>query len=135
MKECFGIDFLPHDDSSQRLLAFARQEVGPESLRGQKRLVTQLPVRILHRGLMRKEFIADLSSGGAFVRSGIPLSVGDLAGLQLRPPGALLQMTINARVAWVRSLGSAPGMGFEFLDEGPKARQKLDKLLEKLERS
>lgn len=135
LKECFGIDFLAHDDSSQRLLAFARQDLGAHATRGEPRLTTELAVRITHNGFVRREFLADLSPGGAFVRSGNPLPVGEQAQLLLRPPGALTSMTLNSRVTWVRSTGSAPGMGLMFLDEDPKLRQRLDKLLSRLGRS
>lgn len=135
LKECFGIDFLAGDDASQRLLGFARQDLDPAATRRGPRLVVELPVRIIHDGRTRREFLVDLSSGGAFVRSGAPLSVGEAAELQLRPPGSLTSMALNARVTWVRSTGSAAGMGLMFVDDDPKVRERLDKLLAKLSRS
>ncbi len=135
LKECYGIDFLAHDESSQRLLAFARQDLDPAAMRDVPRLVTDLPVRLTHNGLMRREFLADLSAGGAFVRSGNPLEVGEQAQLHLRPPGSLTSMVLNSRVTWVRATGSSPGMGLMFLDEDPKLRERLDKLLTRLARS
>ena len=135
LKECYGIDFLARDESSQRLLAFARQDLDPAAMRSLPRLVTELPVRITHRGFVRREFLADLSAGGAFVRSGTPLEIGDDALLHLRPPGSLTSMALNSRVTWVRSTGAAPGMGLMFLDEDPKLRERLEKLLAKLARS
>jgi uncharacterized protein (TIGR02266 family) len=135
LKECFGIDFLAGDDSSQRLLAFARQDLDPAATRRDPRLVIELPVRIIHDGRARREFLVDLSSGGAFVRSGSPLAIGQQAELQLRPPGSLTSMTLSARVTWVRWTGSAAGMGLMFLEDDAKVRERLDKLLAKLSRS
>ena len=135
LKECFGIDFLPHDDSSQRLLAFARKDLDAEAMRGTVRLSTDLKVRITHQGQTRREFLADLSPGGAFVRSGMPAEVGQTLELHLRPPGALTSMVIHARVAWVRSTGNEPGMGLEFLDADPKLLERLGKVLDRLHRS
>ncbi len=132
LKECFGIDFLPHDEGSQRLLAFARQDLGPEATRVAVRLATDLKVRITHLGQTRREFLADLSPGGAFVRSGMPAAVGQMLELHLRPPGALTSMLIHARVAWVRSTGTEPGMGLEFLGSDPKLGEKLAKILSRL---
>ena len=135
LKECFGIDFLGLDDSSHRLMAFARRDLDPESTRGTVRLLTDLKVRITHLGQTRREFLADLSEGGAFVRSGMPAEVGELLELHLRPPGSLTSMMLNARVAWVRATGNEPGMGLEFLDGDTKVAERLGKVLARLDRS
>ena len=134
LKECFGVDFLPHDDSSQRLLAFARKDLDAEAMRGSVRLATALKVRLTHLGQTRREFLADLSEGGAFVRSIAPAEVGQLLELHLRPPGALTSMVLSARVAWVRSTGNAPGMGLVFVEPDPKALLRLGKVLARLAR-
>jgi uncharacterized protein (TIGR02266 family) len=135
LKECYGIDFLPLDDASQRLLAFARRDLDPEATRGTVRMSTDLKVRITHLGQTRREFLADLSEGGAFVRSGMPAEIGEMLELHLRPPGALTSMVLNARVAWVRSTGNEPGMGLEFLDSDAKILERLGKVLARLDRS
>lgn len=135
LKECFGIDFLPGDEGSQRLLAFARRDLDPEATRGKVRLMTDLKVRITHLGQTRREFLADLSAGGAFVRSGVPAEVGELLELHLRPPGSLSSLQLSARVAWVRSTGTEPGMGLEFVDADPKVVERLGKVLARLDRS
>ncbi len=135
LKECYGVDFLPGDDSSLRLLAFARRDLDPEATRSNVRLMTDLKVRIIHLGQRRREFLADLSEGGAFVRSGMPAEVGELLELHLRPPGSLSSLTIHARVAWVRATGSEPGMGLEFLDSDPKLMLRLGKVISRLNRS
>lgn len=135
LKECYGIDFLPHDEASQRLLAFARQDLDPDATRGTVRLSTDLKVRITHLGQTRREFLADLSQGGAFVRSGMPAEVGELLELHLRPPGALTSIVLNARVKWVRVTGTEPGMGLEFLDSDAKVLERLGKVLARLDRS
>jgi uncharacterized protein (TIGR02266 family) len=132
LKECYGIDFLAVDESSQRLLAFARQDLDSAATRGGARVVTDLPVRISYHGLARREFLADLSPGGAFVRSGNPLAPGEAVELNFRPPGSLSTITLQARVAWVRPIGAEAGMGLEFVDTDPKLTERLDKLLAKL---
>ena len=132
----FGVDFLPEDDATHvRLLAFARQEVHSDSTRVEQRQQVELKVRVVHDGKQRKELVADLSSGGAFVRSWDPLPVGAKVQLALRPPLSLLALELKGHVAWVRRAGDSPGMGIEFEHEsGGEARQKLEKLLLKLAR-
>ena len=135
LKECFGIDFSEADEASTaRLLAFARNELDFEAMRAETRQLTDLPVTLLHRGEARKEFLVDLSPGGAFVRSGAPLLVGEAVTLTLRVPlsVSLLPLKLKGRVAWVRKTGTAPGMGIEFAVEDLAAQERLLKLLGKL---
>src|SRR5581483_10189350 len=73
LKQCFGVDFV---GDPERLLSFAKAQLEPEALRAAPRVVADLPVRITHEGVTRKEFLVDLSQGGAFVRSASPLEVG-----------------------------------------------------------
>ena len=130
----FGVDFLPEDDATRvRLLAFARQEVSSDATRIEQRQQVELKVRMVHEGRPRKELVADLSPGGAFVRSWNPLPVGAKVALSLRLPLSFSAIDLNGHVAWVRLAGEHPGMGIEFQsDEG--SRVKLEKLLLKLAR-
>lgn len=131
----FGIDFLPEDDATRvRLLAFARAEVGSDATRVEHRQQVELKVRIDHAGQQRKELVADLSPGGAFVRSWNPLPLGAKVQLALRLPLSFSALELKGHVAWVRLAGDHPGMGIEFEHEGDDARQKLEKLLQKLAR-
>lgn len=130
----YGVDFLPEDDATRvRLLAFARQEVASDATRIERRQQVELKVRLVHEGQPRKELVADLSPGGAFVRSWNPLPVGTVVQLFLRPPLSFSALELGGHVAWVRLAGEHPGMGVEFdRDEG--LRLKIEKLLEKLAR-
>jgi len=133
LKECFGVDFTTGDEAGpQRLLAFARDEVDVETLRAEPRLATDLPVTLTHRGETRKEFLVDLSPGGAFIRSANPLLPGEAVEMHVRPPLALLAIKLKGRVAWVRRTGTAIGMGIEFQVEDYAAHARLLKLLAKL---
>lgn len=132
----FGIDFLPEDDATRvRLLAFARNEVNAEATRVEQRLQVELPVRLVHEGTTRREFLADLSSGGAFVRTWNPLAPGEQVELSVRPPRSLFGLTLKGRVAWARTTGAHPGMGIEFDATSAAARSQVEKLLAKLARS
>jgi uncharacterized protein (TIGR02266 family) len=132
----FGVDLLPEDDATRvRLLAFARQEVHSDSTRVEHRQQVELKVRVVHDGKQRKELVADLSSGGAFIRSWDPLPVGSKVQLALRPPLSLTALELKGHVAWVRRAGDHPGMGIEFEhDVAGSGREKLEKLLLKLAR-
>lgn len=128
----FGVDFLPEDDTTRvRLLAFARQELSGDVVRAELRQQVELKVRLVHEGFARKELVADLSTGGAFVRSWNPLPVGAKVQVFLRPPMSLSTLELNAHVAWVRLAGEHPGMGLEF-ERDEATKKKLEKLVAKL---
>lgn len=131
-KSCYGIDFI---GEHERLLSFARAELDVSALRFGPRLATDLPVRIRHAGQIRKELLVDLSHGGAFVRSGDPLPIGQDVELHVRPPKALLGFKLRGRVAWQRSTGTAPGFGVEFTEDDRSVRMRLEKLLLRLGQS
>ena len=60
---------------------------------------------------------ADVSTGGAFLKSDLLLEQGESLSLQFEVPGAGPVLT-QARVAWVRRFpeaGQPPGMGVEFV--------------------
>lgn len=60
---------------------------------------------------------ADLSTGGAFLKSDLLLEQGEPLALQFEVPGAG-EIQAQARVAWVRRFpeaGQLSGMGVEFL--------------------
>lgn len=130
----FGVDFLPEDDATRvRLLAFARQELSSDVTRIELRQQVELRVRLVHEGRPRKEMMADLSPGGAFVRSWNPLPVGSKVQLSLRLPLTFSALELEGQVAWVRLAGEHPGMGVEFArDEA--VQLKLGKVLRKLSR-
>lgn len=130
----FGVDFVPEDDATRvRLLAFARQELSSDATRIEQRQQVELRVRLVHEGRPRKELVADLSPGGAFVRSWNPLPVGAKVEISLRLPLSLSALEIQGHVAWVRLAGDHPGMGVEF-EQDDAMRIKLEKLLTKLAR-
>jgi len=135
MAASFGVDFLPEDDATRvRLLAFARNEVEEKATRLEQRMQVELPVRLVHEGTTRREYLADLSPGGAFVRTWNPLQPGEQLELSVRPPLSLMSLTLKGRVAWTRTTGEHPGMGIEFVDADAALRDRVEKLLVKLAR-
>lgn len=131
--ECFGVDFLADDEASvNRLLAFARDEVPAETTRLERRVQVELPIKLVHGKRSRRERLADLSLGGAFVRTWDPIPVDELVELTVRPPNSIFSLNLKARVAWIRRVGDAAGMGLEFLDLDGSVRREIDKVLARL---
>jgi uncharacterized protein (TIGR02266 family) len=134
--ESFGIDFVAHDEGGrERVLKFARQELAPEAFRTDERVLTDLPVKLLHAGQVRKEYLIDISLGGAFIRSAEPLTPGEAVEMQLRAPGSLLGMKIKGRVVWTRNVDPDPGMGVMFASDSEEPMLKLAKLLKQISRN
>ena len=127
----FGVDFLPDDDVPARVLAFARGELDSRATRSSTRHLVSLQVKLVHAGLPRKEWIADLSAGGAFIRTWNPLPIGAPVQVFLRTPLALTSLEVPAQVAWQRVVGQDPGMGLEFIAP-PELRARLEKWLGRL---
>jgi Tfp pilus assembly protein PilZ len=131
--ESFGIDFLASDEGRRgRLLAFARNELTDDLTRLEPRVQVELPVRVLFGGRSRSEFLADLSPGGAFIRTWAPLEPNLRVELLVRPPRSLLGLQLFGRVAWQRNAGADPGMGIEFLNNDLIVRERIKRLLHKL---
>lgn len=130
LHECYGVDFQPDDDGTiARMLAFARNELPAETMRHERRVQVELPIKLIHGGQSRRERLADLSYGGAFVRTWDPLEVDENVELVVRPPSSLFSLHFKGRVAWVRRLGEVSGMGVEFFDLDGGLRQAVDRLL------
>lgn len=75
---------------------------------------------------------ADLSLGGAFLRSSLLLEEGETLALEFRLPGSHRLLRATARVAWVRRFptGEQPaGMGMEFLSLSAEDREVLGRHL------
>ncbi len=129
----WGMELLAEDDAvRERLLAFANREVDSAALRVEPRRPVELTVKLVHGGEERKELLADLSTGGAFIRTRRPLEQGEPVELVVRPPLSFTSVTLKGRVAWARGGGPAAGMGVEFVDRDGSQKEPLRKLLSKL---
>ena len=75
---------------------------------------------------------ADLSAGGAFLKSDLLLETGETLEVEFRVPGIDTPLKAQARVAWVRRFPEAdelPGMGIAFLAMAEQDRRALDDYL------
>lgn len=136
LHESFGIDFRDDDDSTvSRMLAFARNEVSAETTRLERRVSLELPIKLVHGSRSRRERLSDLSHGGAFVRTWDPIDVDEVVELVVRPPSSLFSLHFKGRVAWIRRVGDAAGMGIEFFDLDGSLRSSVDRLLKDARRA
>ena len=130
--QSFGVDFAPEDLGVPRLLAFARHEVDAESLRHEPRHAVELPVRLVADGIARRELLADVSYGGAFIRTWNPIDPGKVVELSMRLPRTLWPIRLSGRVAWVRRASQDSGMGLTFVDLDGSLQRALMKLFQHL---
>jgi uncharacterized protein (TIGR02266 family) len=112
-------------------MAFARSEVPETAMRIERRLQVELPVKVAVGEEASRELLADLSTGGAFVRMRRPVALGELVRLSFRPPRALGSLNLRGYVVWARTEGDQPGVGLEFVPDHA-ARGKLERLLARL---
>lgn len=76
---------------------------------------------------------ADLSPGGAFLKSDLLLEKGETLTLEFSVPGHSRRFKSGARVAWVRRFPKAnepAGMGVEFVSMSQDDRRELTAFLE-----
>lgn len=82
--------------------------------RENRRIPVTLTVSYLSRGDLSRDLVADLSSGGLFVRTGKPLEIGTDVDLEV----VLADETpihVRGRVVWLREMPDArSGMGIQF---------------------
>jgi hypothetical protein len=78
------------------------------------------------RGSIRFES-ADVSGGGAFLRSDLLFEIGELLTVEFDLPGGP-HVCARGRVVRV-SYGGAPGMGVEFVDLAPEDRAAIEERL------
>jgi c-di-GMP-binding flagellar brake protein YcgR len=104
--------------------------------RKQARAVLELPVVVSDpakrvTGGVRFD-AADISTGGAFLRTDLLFEVGELLTLQFELPagGGIIRTTGRiTRVSRGRSKDDVPGMGVEFVDLQPKDRAAIEQRL------
>src|SRR5262249_50261578 len=78
---------------------------------------------------------ADLSAGGAFLKSDLLLEEGEALTLEFRVPGVTRLMRTQARVVWVRRFpkeDEPAGMGMAFLSMSDEDKAALESYLNAL---
>ncbi len=131
-------DIMAEDEAAASRLVRARQ-VGARTNRSSansrqaERLSADLRVEYRNAGRVEVDLAADISTGGAFVRTATPLDVGDPILLTFEVPNLRFPLQIVARVKWVAPFGdksrARPGMGVEFVALDDRKRALLEDLV------
>lgn len=127
-----GIEFAPASGAAEeKLVAFAMGKEVAIVHRAGRRYGAQLAVKVAHGAQRDVTLTDDLSEGGAFLVSDAAYEEGDILTLNVRPPGAIFGISLNARVAWRRDAEPA-GIGVEFRFDNSRQKQRIEKLVGQL---
>ncbi len=110
--------------------------------RRSNRLQHELAVAYRSVGGFLSDWATNISRGGLFINTRTPLPVGTVVKLLIQLPGAAAPVDLVGRVArvaeWNNEVNVAPGMGIEFTEVDPAARERIaafvDQLRAELER-
>jgi len=103
-----------------------------------RRKGTRVPaeVKVDYRtvGSFITDYSKDLSQGGIFVQTSLPLAVDQRVRLRITLPGRELPFALDGVVRWVRSPqdSESPGMGVEFEEFDEATREALRRFVESL---
>jgi Tfp pilus assembly protein PilZ len=118
-------------------LAFLRSVASGEArtwLRNHRRLPVALPCdwRVKEARDRVVSELLDIGPGGAFVKTATPAPDGTSVVIEVIPPGGAAPLSIEGRVAWVRSDDQA-GMGIEFRCRDTGGLRRLKELVRRIE--
>src|SRR5438067_12267507 len=72
-------------------------------------------------GTLRSDYLSSLGAGGLFLRTDLPLAVGQLLTMSISFPGALEPLHLRGEVRWTANSKAQPeGVGVEFRDLTPQ---------------
>lgn len=83
------------------------------------------------------DYTKDLSQGGAFIQTSLPLSAGDSVRLRITLPGHTLPFSLDGVVRWSTGPGVTDrptGMGVEFTAFGDELKRELAAFVAALEK-
>jgi len=77
------------------------------------------------------EFTRNVNEGGLFIETESPPPTDTRVSLQFKLPGGGAPIQARGRVAWIQTPGSdePAGMGVEFENLGPEARERIDEIV------
>lgn len=103
----------------------------------EKRRTERLPVEVKvdYRSVGRflTDYTMNLSRGGLFVQTCLPLEPGERVRLRLTLPDADAPFALDGIVKWVSrrddKVGHPPGMGIEFVDASEELQRHVERLM------
>ena len=97
------------------------------------RVVADVKVDYRTIGSFITDYTQNISKGGLFIQTSLPLEVGARVRLRLTLPGGDVPFGIDGIVKWVATTrekdNHLPGMGIEFVDFDEYTQQKLEALV------
>jgi uncharacterized protein (TIGR02266 family) len=113
-------------------------EIAALALRRRKdpRIQKVLSLSFKNQGDLVKALSENVSGEGMFVKTSLPLGVGERFSLNLQPPGTTEVLRIGCEVVWIRTTTPDPeqnpiGMGIKFIRINPEDRQMLIDIVDK----
>lgn len=125
-----GVEF-SHAERNTRdiLLDFSRGRKIYVSQRKFPRLPALIEVEYANDTVFLTDITDNVGSGGAFILTDSPASVGSHLKVKLKPPGNPRGINLDAEVIWQRK-DDRPGMGIRFIFPWYKSKRKLNKLID-----
>lgn len=79
------------------------------------------------------DYSRNISRGGVFIRTSLPLKVGERVRIRLTLPDGDVPFALDGEVKWISTLRDReqhpPGMGVEFVNFSDETRAKLEALV------
>ncbi len=111
--------------------------VSSDERRKAARLSAEVKVDYRTLGSFITDWSRDISQGGIFIRTSLPLSIGDTIRLRVTLPGRDLPFALEGVVRWVNSThtddGTPPGMGVEFTNLDDQLKSEIAEFVKTLE--
>jgi len=108
------------------------RRVGEEKRRS-RRLPVEVKVDYRTVGRFLTDYTMNLSKGGLFVQTCLPLQPGERVRLRITLPEVDAPFALDGLVRWVAhrddDLGHPPGMGIEFVDASDDLLRHVERLL------
>lgn len=103
--------------------------------RREPRLPVEVKVDYRTVGSFITDYSKNISKGGVFIHTSLPLPVGERVRLRLTLPDGDAPFALDGVVKWTSTLRDKdkhpPGMGVEFVDFSDEVKQKLEALVAK----
>lgn len=101
--------------------------------KGGDRLPAEVKVDYRTVGSFITDYTKNISRGGLFIRTSLPLEVGERIRLRITLPDGDAPFALDGVVKWVSTIRDRekhpPGMGIEFVDFDEDVKEQLERLV------